>query len=79
MLEKIFKKNISTNNEKPKQKFSGSIVPEEERQISVLLKSGEILEGFTYSNGMIFDFGIISRKFIFSDEYVKEWYYTEML
>lgn len=62
------------------EKFSANVIPEEDSYISVLLRSGEILEGANYSNGMIFESNIpTTRKFLFEEEYVKEWYYTKML
>lgn len=79
MLGKLFGKNRSDSNTQPVQKFSANELPEDDSYVSVLLISGEILEGLTYSNGMLFQYGINNREFIFSNEYIKEWHYTEML
>lgn len=80
MFGRFFKRAEHTENMDKIEKFSANVIPEEDSYISVLLRSGEILEGANYSNGMIFESNIpTTRKFLFEEEYVKEWYYTKML
>lgn len=82
MFRNFFKKKVQTEeNINQVEKFSADVIPEEDSYITVLLRSGEIIEGMNYSDGMIFDNSIpyTTRTFLFQEEYVKEWYYTKML